>query len=62
MNKRYMKSLRYYFVSYPKILTLNPSRQNMTTWIIRLNREIRIEFSNQKWEGEQGFDTEVTNP
>ena len=61
-NKRYMKSLGYYFLSYPKILTSNPSRQNMTTRIIKLNKEIRIEFSNQKWVGEQDFDTEVTNP
>ena len=47
MNKTYMKSIRYYFLSNLKFFTSNPSSQVMTTWIIIINSEIRIEFSNQ---------------
>ena len=50
-NMRDIKSIRYYFLSNLKFFTSNPSSQVMTTWIIRMNREIHIEFSNQSNKG-----------
>ena len=46
-NNRYMRSFKHYLFSYPKFFTSNPSSQVMTTEIIRMSREIQIEFSNQ---------------